>query len=312
MTLWSRWVGLIGEREPALGLALFRIALGLCSLLTVGTVVGADLVELVWMDAEHGGYRALRKGPWLVELLGGMSPEMTWGLVSVSLASAVAMTLGLGGRVTVLIALWSVMGVTDLNGQAGGSYDELMTCGMWLCVLGPSTATLSADCRIRNGVWHDPSQTVPGWVRWLGIFQIVLAYWSTGMQKLSAYWTPVGGYSALYYILQQPSWHRWDMSWLAPFYRPTQVLTALTWVWEVTAPVVWLSYWTKRHPGPGWRKRVAAYRWIFVGFGTMTHLGIWALMEVGPFTWVTLTFYLCFIHPDEWVAAWSWLRRRVG
>ncbi|MCP4804305.1 MAG: hypothetical protein GY913_22920 [Proteobacteria bacterium] len=312
MKLWSRWVGLLGEREPALGLALFRIALGLCALYTIGIVVHDGIVELIWMDAEYGGYRKLSKGPWLVELLGGMSPEMTWAMVIGSLVTAALFTIGLGGRFSALAALWLFMGASDLNGQSGGSYDELLTCGIFLCVLGPSTATLSVDCRIRSGLWHDPTATVPAWVRWLGIFQVILAYWSTGMQKLSAYWTPVGGYSALFYILQQPSWHRFEMTWVAPWYPLTQVVTALVWVWEAFAPIVWLSYWFKRHPQPGWRTWVANYRWVFFGFGVMTHLGVFALMEVGSFTWVTLTFYLCFVHPDEWKRAWAWCRARVG
>ena len=312
MSVWTRWVGLLGEREPALGLALFRIALGVCILSTIGTVVASDLVEVIWMSSEDGGYRLLKKGPWLVELLGGMSPEMTWGMVTASLVTGALLTVGVGGRPVALAALWAFMGASDLNGQSGGSYDELLTCGVFLCVLGPSTATLSLDCRIRTGRWHDPDATVPAWVRWLGVFQLVLAYWSTGMQKLSAYWTPVGGYSALFYILQQPSWHRYDMQWMAPFYPLTQVMTALTWVWEVSAPVVWFSYWFKRHPGGRVRAWIAAYRWVFAGFGVFTHIGIWMLMEVGPFTWVTLTFYLCLVHPDEWRAAWRWLRARVG
>ena len=36
-----------------------------------------------------------------------------------------------------------------MNGQAGGSYDELLTCALFLVVLADSTRTLSVDCRIQ-------------------------------------------------------------------------------------------------------------------------------------------------------------------
>lgn len=309
MKVWSRWVAMLSEREPATVLALFRIACGICAILTVGSVVAADIVELVWLDQEWGGYRKLQSGPWIVELFGGVSPRMTWTLICVSLASAVLLTIGAGGRITALVALWSFMGATDLNGQAGGSYDELLTCGMWLLVLGPSTVTLSVDCRITRGVWHDPKASAYAWVRWLGVFQIVLAYWSTGMQKLSAHWTPVGGFSALYYILQQPSWHRWDMSWLAPLYPLTQALTAATWIWELTSPLLLLAFWYRRHPREGWRSKFVHYRSVFALFGVFTHLGIWVFMEVGPFTWVSLAFYICMFSPREFAAVWARVRR---
>lgn len=314
MKLWSRLVELTQLREPATVLALVRIALALCALYTIGSVVWHDIVELVWLDAEWGGYRTLKHGPYLVEWLGGPTPELIWTLIVLALVASFLLLVGFGGRVVAFLALQLVIAVTDLNGQAGGSYDELMTSGMWLLVLGPSTATWSADCRIRTGTWHDPGATSASWVRWLGTFQVILAYWSTGMQKLSAYWTPAGGYSALYYILQQPSWHRWDMSAAAYVYPFTQFMSFTTWWWEVLAPVLWLWLWLRHTRERGGRFRQAMLRWNlrngFALFGLFLHLGVWATMEVGPFSWVTLSFYLCFFHPDELRAAWQRVRGR--
>ncbi len=314
MKLWSRIVELVELREPATVLALFRICLGLMVLYTVGSVVWHDIVPLVWLDEAYGGYRKLEHGNFLVQWLGGPSPSLVWGLVAAVLVTGVALTLGLGGRLIAFATLWLVMAVTDLNGQAGGSYDELLTSGIWLLVLGPSTATWSLDCYIRTGSWHDPTATSGSWVRWLGTFQVILAYCSTGFQKVSAYWTPAGGYSALYYILQQPSWHRWDMSAAAYVYPLTQLMSFCTWSWEVGAPLVWLWLWLRHTRDRGGRLRRWMLRWdlraAFALFGLMLHVGVWATMEVGPFSPVTLSFYLCFFHPDELAAAWARLRRR--
>ena len=315
MNRWSRWVALMSTTEHPLTLALFRIAVGLCAFGTVASPVLADVVELVWMDKDHGGYRVLAKGPWLVEWLGGPSPEVTWALVVAALVSSTALVLGAGGRVVAFICLWATMGITDMNGQAGGSYDELLTCALFLAVLADSSRTLSVDCRVRTGAWTCDTP-VSSWPRWLAIFQIVTVYWSTGFQKLSAFWTPAGGFSAIWYILQQPSWQRTDMQWVAPLYPLTQVMTATTWLWEVTAPLLFLAFWyrlTRERPGRlrGFMNRVDWRLW-FALFGVMTHLGVFMVMNVGPFTWVTLAFYVAFFHPDEVHGAFRRLRDRFA
>ena len=315
MTLWSRWVALMSTTGHPLGLALFRIAVGLVSLMTVVSPVWAGVVELIWTDRAHGGYRLIAKGPWLVEWLGGPSPEVTWGLIAVSIVSSVFLIAGVGGRVVAFICLWTTMGITDMNGQAGGSYDELLTCALFLVVLADSTRTLSVDCRIQTGKWTC-STGVPSWPRWLAILQIVTVYWSTGAQKVSAFWTPAGGFSAIWYILQQPSWQRMDMAWVAPFYPVTQVMTATTWIWELTSPLLLLAFWyrhTRERPGRlrGFMNRVDWRLW-FALFGVMTHIGVFLVMNVGPFTWVTLAFYVAFFHPDEWMGAARRLRDRFS
>ena len=40
--------------------------------------------------------------------------------------------------------------------------------------------------------------------------------------------------------------------------------------------------------------------------------GVFLVMNVGPFTWVTLAFYVAFFHPDEWMGAARRLRDRFS
>lgn len=311
--LWSRWVLLLAEREPGTALALFRAACGVDVLWSVGSVVRHGMVPVVWMNPADGGYAPVGPGSWLFDLLGGVNPTTVWSVVGLALLSGVLLVAGFGGRVTALVALQSYKAVTGLNGNAAGAYDWLLTNALWLLVLARSTATLSADCRLRTGRWLS-AEPVPAWPRYLAVYQIVLAYWSTGMHKLSRAWMPADGYSALYYILQEPTWQRRDMSWLAWVYPLTQVATATTWAWEVGAPLLLLVLWYRRTRDRPGRLRALCnrlpLRGLWVAVGVLMHAGILLFMEVGPFSWVALSYYVCLFHPDEWQRLGRWLWRK--
>ncbi|MEM6928356.1 MAG: hypothetical protein AAF602_15590, partial [Myxococcota bacterium] len=244
---WNRFVGWIGEEEGATSLALFRIGMGLSILYTVGDMVRLGLVDVLWIDEDYGGMSSLGAGAWLVGWFGGPSPTVVWSFVAGALGAGLAMTVGLGGRLTALLALLTTTNLVDLNGMAGGSYDELLANGLWLVLLGGGFRTLSVDAWLgRREVW--PVVPVVAIVRWLAVWQLVLMYGSTGLQKVSAYWVPGGESSALYYILQQPSWHRVDMAWVAWVFPLTQLATTVTWFWEVCSPLWILALVLNRGP----------------------------------------------------------------
>lgn len=320
MKFWSRLVELFSTQEHPRALAFFRIALGLCGVYTIATVMLHGVVDDVWMDVAHGGYRTLKRGNFLVEWLGGTSPKMVWGMSIAALVTAILVTIGAGGRFMVFAYLWTFTAATDFNSQASGSYDELLSAAVFLLLLTPATRTLSVDCRLRLGAWRDDTP-VYAFPRWMAVFQLVLVYWATGMQKLSFYWVPGGEWSALYYIMQQPSWQRADMSWVAYLYPLTQAATGLTWFWEIGAPFLLLAFYFRRNPqgrGPrrfGHRLRklfnFIDFRTIFAAIGVGLHLGIWAVMEVGPFSWVSLAYYICLFSPDEMARGRRWLGKRI-
>ena len=309
--MWRRLVELTSASEDGLSFALFRVLIGACLIATVGTVIVHGLVPIIWVDSDWGGYRTLGDRSWLITLLGGTRPEAVWGVIAVALLAGFALVLGLGGRLTAFVASQSWLALSVINGHCGGSYDELLSNAIWLLVLGPSTRTLSLDSRIRTGRWLS-AEPIGSWARYLVVFQLVVVYCSTGSQKLSAYWTPVGGFSALYYILQQPSWHRMDMSFLAYVYPLTQVATAMTWIWELTSPLLLVSMWLRAHPDRGGRVRRFLtridYRIPFCIIGLGMHVGIEAVMNVGPFSFIALSYYVAIWRPDEIVG----FARRLG
>lgn len=303
MNVWNRWVARVGATESGTSFALFRIGMGLGTLLTVGSVVTRGLVPVLWFDQKFGGTRALGAGPWLVAAFGGPSPAVVWTVVCGALLGGVLLTIGLGGRLTALLTLVCAANAVAINGHAGGSYDDLLTNGLWLVVLGGGTQTLSVDARLRTGRWW-PHAEVYAFPRWLAIWQLVLMYCTTGLQKVSAYWVPGGESSALYYILQQPEWHRFDMSWLAYVFPLTRFATTTTWLWEVSSPIWMVAVWFAATPDRAGRLRAAFRRfrvreiYTFVGIGM--HVLIFATMDVGPFTPLSLAFYVTTVHPWEW------------
>jgi len=301
--LWGRWAALLAEREAGTSVALFRIACGLCLLGSVGSVVVYGMVPVIWLSPADGGLGNSGEGSRLFQLLGGARPATVWAVVAATLFLGLLLALGGGGRLTAFLALQGYMALTGLNGNAVGAYDWLLTNALWLLVLAGATATLSLDCRLRTGRWLSAAP-VSAWPRYLAVYQIVLVYWSTGMHKVSRSWTPADGFSALYYILQEPTWQRWDMTWLAHVYPLTQAATALTWFWECTAPLLLLVLWyrrTRERPG---RLRALCnrlpLRGLWIVTGVAMHLGILVLMDVGPFSLVALAYYPCLLHPDEW------------
>ncbi len=306
MTAWRRWVALIDRREPATALALARIVLGssIATHLCHMAWVGGDV--LVWTDAAYGGLRSLAPG-WLAHL-GGLTPENVRGVVLVTALAAVAFTLGLSTRVAALVTWIGFRTLADLNGHAGGAYDELAKNILLLLLVSGCGRALSIDAwlaarRARaGGPAVDP--LVPAWPRYVLVFQLVLMYWATGMQKVSSGWVPGGSADALWYILQQPTWQRREMTWLAPAFPLTQVATLGTWCFEQGAPLLLLAFWyrhTRTRPG---RIRAAFNRLdarsLYLLLGVGMHAGIEATMEVGMFCWATMAIYVACFHPDEW------------
>ncbi|MCB9567113.1 MAG: hypothetical protein H6710_07880 [Myxococcales bacterium] len=317
---WDAWLRVLERREGGEALAVFRILSGLAILYTYIPVIAAGLVEIAWLDVEYGGYRPLTgKGSWLITALGGLTPELVWSLVGVGLVSGLALTLGVGGRVggriVAFVALQTLLALSMINGDAKGSYDALLNNSLWLLVLGDGTATLSLDARRRGGGWRSALE-VAAWPRYLIIAQIITVYASTGIHKVSAFWLPMGGYTALYYILLQPTWHRWEMYWIAWLFPLTQLLTALTWIWEVSFPLVGIHLYLRQKPGPRGRLGRLLTRWDlrtpYVLFGVSMHLMIFALMEVGPFSLITLAYYPCLYRPEELRRGWARLRARLS
>ncbi len=127
--------------------------------------------------------------------------------------------------------------------------------------------------------------------------------WHALAMLVSSLPSPGGPADALWYILQQPTWQRFTMYWVAPFYPLTRIATLSTWVFEHLSPVLILAAWfrhTRTRPG---RLRAQCNRMDvrlpFLLFGVLLHVGIEATMEVGAFTVFTLGVHAACFSGDE-------------
>ena len=307
--LWRVLVERLAHREPGTPLALFRIAVGLVLGLSLLDLVLSGAAPLVLLDAADGGMVTLQPSNLQWRWLGlAHTPATVWSLLAGSLGLSVLLVVGLGGRLTALVLLQVCLLLFAINPGAGGGHDKLLTNALWLLVLSPATQTLSLDCRLRSGSWWSVTPVV-AWPRYLAVVQLSLVYASTGLQKLGSSWHPWGDWSAVYHSLLLPSWSRWNLEgWLGWLYPFTQLATALTWAWECSFPVVLVCLWHRSTRARAGALRALTNRlelrggYLAVGLGL--HLGIFALMNVGPFSFASLAYYSTLLHHDEWVSLW--------
>ncbi len=162
-----------------------------------------------------------------------------------------------------------------------------------------------------DGALFGTRSIAPAWPRHLLILQLSVMYFFAGIQKTAISWTPFGGFSALYLILQDPAIAAWRFDWLSKVYPLTQLATATTLVFEWSAGLLPLVYWfraTRTRPG-----RLRAFfntvrplrMWVVLGIGL--HIGIAATMTLGIFPYAMLALYPSLVHPAE-LARW-WARR---
>lgn len=320
---WQRWQNLVLRQERASTLAVFR---ALVAAIVIGSLLSAALagvIEVTWLDAAYGGMLSLGSGNWLVSLLGGPTRGVVWGLFGISLAGAALAMVGFGGRLPLLVTLQAYLGLTSLNATASGGFDNLITIALWLLFLSDCNATLSLDAWRAHGTWLS-QQRVSAWPRYLLILQLIVMYTATGLQKVGLSWTPMGGYTALYYVLHDPTWLRSEAVARSVPLLLLRVGTALTWHWEQLSCLLLVVFYfraTRARPG---RLRAAFNRWDlrlpWAAIGLSMHLGILALIDVGPYSFISLAYYVNLFTPDELEAqllgrpsaAWrAWRNRRT-
>lgn len=303
MSAWRSLVTLLDRREGGESLAVARVLAGGTLATHVATNLWSGAWRWTWVDERFGGLRDVQPG-WLAYVGVDGSPETVLAFLVVLAAAGVAMAAGLFTRASALAAWVGYRALDGLNPSAGGSYDELLTNGFFLLVLSDCGAAWSVDAWRRGR-----ARPVTAWPRWLLALQLVVMYESTAWQKVSSGWVPGGSLDALWYILQQPTWQRASMAWLAPAYPLTQAATLATWCIEHASPVLLLcAYWRATRGRGGWLRaqalRVDLRAW-YLAVGMAMHLGVEMLMEVGPFLGGTMVLYAAWIAPDEWRRGWA-------
>ena len=291
-SLVRRWDQFWFAEVPSEAMALVRIAVGLAGLVNL---IGFTPVEPFWMldglAPLPGGGLGFRS--YLIE--SGLGTAAGWTFFVALSTAFVCMVLGFFANAFILVCfLGSLLQVrwNPLPLTAGhGVLLAILFCLIW------------ADCGARLSIGERSRRRSPGdlvgeqgtrpwrvndrsrqpyWPLRLIQVQVALIYLTSGLFKL--FGTAWRDGSAVYYATGQNIFGR-----IFHFYPfPASLgwmLTALTYatvLWELSFPLLILNRVTRR---------------VALVTGIAMHLGIWATMEVGPFTWMMLAAYVAFLDP---------------
>lgn len=317
MSWLRRWVAFWDAREHPRVLGLIRMLFGLVVLSDFLEIGLYGLVTPLFSPQDVGGWAdpSVDRPPLLYRVLPWEAwvGEAHW---AVMVFAALFLTIGFRTRLSafVLMMLWSQH--QHLMPMADRAIDLLCRDVLFVLMLSDAGAWGSVDARIGTGSWWGDGAERPAWPRYLILTQLVVMYWTAGVQKVGFLWLPWGHFTALYVILQDPAIARIDFAWLRhpPFLQLTQLGTAVTLLWQWAYPLVFLWLWYKNTPErPGrlraWSNRLHLHA-VWVAIGAVFHLLLVATMELGIFPWAMLALYPVFLDPDELAAVGRRLKLR--
>ena len=288
--LWRAWVDLWDRREDAAVLAAVRICVGL--------VLLYDYVEIWRLDLAS----ALFTTDGFAKSYDGWATALgAHGLLLLATCAAAGIALGALTRIACIVLVLASAQLAHLSPNADRGIDPMLRIVVVVLALSASHARWSVDAFVRRKLGRAYAHEVPAWPRYLLLLQLVWIYCSSGLNKGGASWGPHGGFEALANVLADPHIARFDPAWLDAAMPLTRVATALTMLFELTAPLYLALYYfaTTRERGGRlrtWCNRLRL-RWIWIALGIAFHLGIAIGLRLGIFPWGMLALYPVLLIP---------------
>ena len=275
----GRWNRFWFEEIPADIFSLLRILFGLAGLFSV---VGLLDVPLFW---SCDGLVASR-GDSLCQSMGNLYPYLILCFVITSFA---VMAVGLYTRLAVACSFCSVFLMASWNDLPLSAAHQVLRAVLFCLVWADCGRRWSLDAWLnrRSGPADASTQeSVSIWPLRLLQIQVATVYLVTALWKVNNLMWRDG--SALHYIFENPQFRRFPV-FASPVWDSWMTLaTYSTLAWEVSFAFLLL------HP----RTR----RWT-LALGVVIHLGMWATLELGPFSWIMLASYVAFVDPRS-VGRW--------
>ena len=298
MEKWkSKWERFWFAEVPSEVFAVVRIAVGVAGLVNL---IGFTPVAMFWSPDGIAPLPADGAGLRSYVLESGLGVAAGWVMFLTLFASFTCMTAGLftGSAVitcfvgSLLQMRWNALPLTSGHGVLVNVLFYLIwaNCGTRLSIDERRTRRHHPDAAERP--LTVPAETddqgkgarQPIWPLRLIQTQVAMIYVTSGLFKLlGAMWRDG---SAVYYTTGQNVYGR--IFHIYPFPPSFDwVLTLLTYgtvLWEIGFPFMLMNRTTRR---------------VALVSGVAMHLGIWAMMEVGPFTWMMLASYVAFLDPEK-------------
>ena len=275
--VFKRWISAWSADIPPHSYALLRIALGALGLLSLA---GLTPVDMFWpLDGlsplpTYGGPRT-----WLYSH--GFGTVTGWVLFLGLTAVFTAITIGFRSNGAVVAGLVGLIGQDRWNHIPLSSAHQVMIVLLFCLVWADSGRVWSLDARRSSRAHGGAPGLVPAWPLLLMRCQIALIYLSSGLWKISYPMWRDG--SAVHWALSLNAFHR--LPWPVPA-EWAPLIALLTWgtvLFELLFPLLVIFRATR---GP--------VLWGGIGL----HVGLWATLELGPFSYLMIASYIAFIDPE--------------
>lgn len=247
-------------------------------------VAPAGLHDAVRLDQWH----------WTPAVFSTDDLRVLYPVFALWVAAAVGLLVGWHTRIMNCLAWFLAMTFVDRNPALSSGSDDVLKAALFLLLLSPSGLAFSLDARRlrRKGRLPPGPAFTPAWpVRVLQI-QLCILYLTTGLAKLRTegvndptWWRG----TSIHYVLNYVIMTRWSYAQLPLPFWITRIMTYVSVGWEVLFTPLVLFRWTRK--------------WV-LWFGVAFHLGIWLTLEVGWFSFYTLSLY------GVWVPCTFWRRWR--
>ncbi len=307
--VWNAWTTFWDRREDVAPLAVCRILLALVLLYDWWQVYHFDLVTVLYSPAPDG-YAVAYQG-WAAKLF-GKGPELGHIVYMGAVISTICLGVGFMTRVACLAVIMCASQLAQFAPEGDRGIDMMIRIFIGVLMFSRSHGRYSIDAFIWRKLGRPIDPIGPAWPRYLLMFQLVWIYFSGGINKSGAEWGPHGGFLALANTLADPHFARWDNGWVELLTPLTRIATAVTIIFEDTAPIyLFLYFWAARPDKPGRVRRFAnryRVRWIWMIIGAQFHLGIAIFMRLGIFPFGMLVIYPALLLPMEV----QWLRKKLG
>jgi hypothetical protein len=297
---WRAWVALWDRREDATALALVRIGVAAVLLCDFALVWRLDLIDALWA-APPAGYAHPYDG-WSTRWL-GRGPDAAFALWLAATVSLAAIAAGALTPVACAVFLLVSAQLAHLGADGDRGIDMMLRLAVGILAFSRCNARWSIDAAVLRRLGRPIAREAPAWPRYLLMAQLVWIYFSAGAHKSGAEWGPLGGFAALGNILTDPHLARFDPGWIVAAHPLLRAATAVTMVFELTAPIYLLLHHHAGTPARGGRLRRLGdrlrLRWIWLGVGATFHLGIALTMTMGIFPWGMLALYPALLLPRD-------------